>query len=143
MSKRKTSETICVEVKAQILLDILKYILDKKDLSSDVCDIYKMGTDGWSVVEVKTKILGLRMPDIPYMQIVDIGKHRWKFKFDLSSPLDAVDSSIIRREDLKQGEKVLLLTLTNMSSGDENKYWSLILDGIPGDVMKDLLRKLK
>lgn len=143
MAKIKTSESICTDVKAQILLDILNFMLNKKrDLSSDVCEIYKT-SNGWNVLEVKTKIAGLRIPDIPYMNILSLDeKFRWKFKFELEHPHDSTDSSIMERSDLKEGEKVLLLALTNMVTSEDVKYWDIILNGIPSEITKDLLRKL-
>lgn len=139
MSKLRTSLKISTDARADVCADIVLFMYNnRRSYMSPTSEIYK-GKNGWNILEVKIGILNFSIPDIPYMCIENIDKNKWRFKFDLSNTYDMTDFAIINRQDLKNGEKILLLTVINFSGLEKTEFWKVFFNRLPKDFIKEKL----
>lgn len=139
MSKLKTSKKISVVSKAEVCADILLFMYgNRRDYISPFSEIYK-DRNGWNIIELKFNVLKFIMPDIPYMIKEKLSNNKWKFKFVIDNFYDTADYSIANRQDLKVGEKILILVVMNWSSLGGSDFWKAFYKKMPKKFLEEKL----
>lgn len=135
MSRLKNSIKISTTSKAEVCADIVLFMYrNRKDYISPYSEISKT-KDGWNTLEVKVDVKNFDLPDIPYITKEKCGKNKWKFKFVLECPYDTTDYSIINRNDLTEGEKILSLVMFNWSSLYESEFGKVFYSKMPKEFL--------
>lgn len=142
MSKLRTSKKISEVAKAEVSADIILFMYgNRKNYISPYSEIYKQ-KNGWNIIELKFSILNFTMPDIPYMDKKKINDNKWKFKFDIDYTYDTTDYTIVNRNDLKTGEKILILVVMNWSSLGNSDFWKAFYKKMPKKFLEEKLSEI-
>lgn len=143
--KNMTSERICCLNKARVCYDIIRFMQNKrKTYESETSEICRID-DTWNELELKFDIKNFIVPDMPYMVKEKTDKNKYRFKFVLRSPHDNLDCLIISNKDLKIGDKILLLAISNwIPSPDvkDNYFWDYFYESFSKEELKEKLEKL-